>query len=346
MFGDKCYRRNPHHFRQFAHPHLECMKSEELDSESTIVKEQYKILQDLKLLDCQGVTDDDEKPKPICETASSVATDQMNRKKHPILEKFCSQEPFNIFFTKVKDMPSTHRDSNSIFLTDLLHSCHGNLKSTVQINFLVDFDWLFMSYEATGNQVRQKVKSFYSNQSYTPFQNIPLLILHGEDNPSLNNVSRNNVKSVRIRSPYPFGTHHTKLMLLIYDDDSVRVVVSTANLVPSDWENRTQSLWVSPKLPSSPSNPEDSNTGFKASLIRYLKSYQVSQLHNYISTINNANFSSVNAFFVSSTPGSHEGSDLCKYGHMAAGSLIRKHSKPCNWPLVIQCSSIGSLGLC
>ena len=105
-----------------------------------------------------------------------------------------------------------------------------------------------------------------------------MLILHGEDNPSLKDVGRDNVKTLRIRSPYPFGTHHTKLMILVYDDDSVRVVVSTANLVPSDWENRTQAMWVSPKCENNSINPSDSETGFKASLIRYLKSYQVRTL--------------------------------------------------------------------
>ena len=37
-------------------------------------------------------------------------------------------------------------------------------------------------------------------------------------------------------------------MVFVYDDESVRVVVSTANLVASDWENRTQGLWVSPRF--------------------------------------------------------------------------------------------------
>ena len=38
------------------------------------------------------------------------------------------------------------------------------------------------------------------------------------------------------------------MMVFVYEDLSVRVVVSTANLVSSDWENRTQGLWVSPRL--------------------------------------------------------------------------------------------------
>lgn len=150
-------------------------------------------------------------------------------------------------------------------------------------------------------------------------------------------------------------------MLLIYEDNSIRTVVSTANLVPSDWENRTQGLWVSPKCPP---GDGDSVTGFKvhvlpiflkkpksidisyfkyfqASLIRYLESYQVSPLKPYIDHVKKCDLSQINAIFIGSSPGSHQGSSLCHFGHMAVGSALRKHMKPCNWPLIMQCSSIG-----
>ena len=326
--GDKCYRRNPHHFREYAHPHLESMHIE--PKEPGILKEQFKILKDLNLLSNEVPripSTSEEKQDVKVPSARAIPKEPLKEahKMHPLIRKFQNRRPWNTFFTKVKDVASTHKDSSSIFLTDLLHSCHGNLKSTVQINFLVDYDWLRMSYEATGNE------------------KIPLLILYGEDRPDLKNIKEENVNAVRIRSPYPYGTHHTKLMILVYDDDSVRIVVSTANLVPSDWENRTQALWVSPKCPKS-SNPSDSQTNFKSALLRYLKAYQVSQLHSYISTIERTDMSEVNAFFVSSSPGSHEGAALCHYGHMAAGAILRKHAKLCNWTLVVQCSSIGSLG--
>ena len=97
-------------------------------------------------------------------------------------------------------------------------------------------------------------------------------------------------------------------------------------LVPSDWENRTQGLWVSPKCPASPEGqtPKDSVTGFKASLLRYLMAYQVSQLHSYMDVIKSADFSSINAFFIGSSPGSHQGSALSDFGHMAARSVFRQ----------------------
>ena len=72
--------------------------------------------------------------------------------------------------------------------------------------------------------------------------------------------------------------------------------------------------------------------------------YQVSQLHSYMDVIKSADFSSINAFFIGSSPGSHQGSALSHFGHMAARSVFRKHDVKVSWPLIIQCSSIGSLG--
>ena len=94
----------------------------------------------------------------------------MNTSRNYNLQTICNTKK-NQFLTKVKDVPSTHKDNNSIFITDILHSCHGNLKSTVQINFLVDYEWLNEMYEATGNE------------------KIPLLILHGEDSTHLRSQS-------------------------------------------------------------------------------------------------------------------------------------------------------------
>ena len=148
---------------------------------------------------------------------------------------------------------------------------------------------------------------------------------------------------------YPFGTHHSKIMLLVYEDDSVRVVVSTANLVASDWENRTQGLWVSPKCPKMPNGSKevdgDSDTGFKASFLRYLKFYELSPLKPYIDAVKACDLSAINAFFVSSVPNSHRGSrNLDLWGHRAIAAILRKHAGSEEWPLVVQCSSIGSLG--
>lgn len=173
FFGTKCYRRNPLHFQEFQHPHLESIKSPGPDN-AGVLQDQWKIIKDLGLL-----ADDEDlikQPPPgekaevhVEEKAADTKANHVvvkekagetKAKLHPILVKLEQAQPYSLFFTKVKDVPSTHNDRNSIFITDLLHSCHGNLRSTVQINFLVDYEWLKMAYEATGNEVRGNIASW------------------------------------------------------------------------------------------------------------------------------------------------------------------------------------------
>ena len=50
FFGLKCYRRNPEHFKDYSHPHLENLKSSPGEDTSTILKTQWQIVKDLNLL--------------------------------------------------------------------------------------------------------------------------------------------------------------------------------------------------------------------------------------------------------------------------------------------------------
>jgi tyrosyl-DNA phosphodiesterase 1 len=82
------------------------------------------------------------------------------------------------------------------------------------------------------------------------------------------------------------------MAIISYDDGSIRIVVHTGNLIESDWENRTQGLWISPKCPLS-QNPVDSETGFKKDLIRYLEAYPVNELHPWIEKIKKTDMSAI-----------------------------------------------------
>lgn len=63
------------------------------------------------------------------------------------------------------------------------------------------------------------------------------------------------------------------MAILNYKDGSIRVVVHTANLVESDWDNRTQGVWISPACPPLPMGHDtgagESPTGFKKDLVTY-----------------------------------------------------------------------------
>lgn len=82
-----------------------------------------------------------------------------------------------------------------------------------------------------------------------------------------------------------------------YTDGSMRMVVSTANLYEDDWHNRTQGLWISPKLTPVPEDKDtaygESPTGFREDLIKYLLEYKIPKLQPWISRIRKSDFSEV-----------------------------------------------------
>jgi len=345
LFGVKCYRRNPQHFRDYEHPHVQELCREFPGANDDIPKERllaFDVAEEV-VREQMAVIKKQIQTQPTLKRSNSDSNSNAREapkkmappKQMSIDKKLTAALPMSVFLTKIRDSPSTHADPRSIYMADLLHPKLGLLKKSLQINFMVEWEWLQMNYEAMLGK-----KS----------EDIPLLIIHGEENIKLRQECLpKNVRALRVKPRYPFGTHHSKIMMFVYEDDSIRVVVSTANLVASDWENRTQGLWVSPKCPKMPKGSNeadgDSETGFKASFLRYLKFYELSPLKPYIEAVKTCDMSAVSAFFVSSVPNSHRGSrDLDLWGHRSIAAILRKHAASEEWPLIVQCSSIGSLG--
>lgn len=180
------------------------------------------------------------------------------------------------------------------------------------------------------------------------------MILYGDETPDLLNISkvRPNVQAMKVPMSGPFGIHHTKMMLLGYTDGSMRVVISTANLYEDDWHNRTQGLWISPKLPAIPDSSDtafgESPTNFREDLLKYLMAYNNPKIQNWITRVRKSNFSEVNVFLVASVPGGHRSTPKGPmWGHPRVGHLLAQHSSRVeeSCPIVGQSSSIGSLGV-
>ena len=146
-FGEKCYRRNPHHFREYSHPHLlrqnkdSTKDSEQFKIFSTIETEFHK---DVEKKPSQNhspststipsiVNDKPDKGRKRlsspCDEASSqvkkqakrTETENGDRKKSKVQRKLEAGAPYNFFLTKVKDCPDTHNALDSLYMTDLLH---------------------------------------------------------------------------------------------------------------------------------------------------------------------------------------------------------------------------------
>ncbi|XP_022818783.1 probable tyrosyl-DNA phosphodiesterase [Spodoptera litura] len=254
--------------------------------------------------------------------------------KGNMASKHIANGPFHVFYTTIKDSKKTHNQPYSITFLEILDSSLGELKCSLQINFMVEIGWLLAQYYFAG----------YSEKKLT--------ILYGEECSELKNISQKKpqVTAHQVTMSSPFGKHHTKMMILCYEDGSLRVVISTANLYLDDWENRTQGLWFSPSCPELPADSMphegDSPTFFKSSLLKYLNNYHLPDLAFYVERVKRCNFSHINVFLVASVPGSHFDAD---WGMTRVGSLLRQHccippEETKNWPLIAQASSIGSYG--
>ncbi len=81
--------------------------------------------------------------------------------------------------------------------------------------------------------------------------------------------------------PEAYGTHHTKMMVLLRHDDLAQIIIHTANLIRRDWRNLSQGVWASPLLPLRASEAPQlreipsmgSGARFKIDFLNYLRAY-------------------------------------------------------------------------
>lgn len=373
--AEKCYRRNPHHFKEYDHPHLSNFIQQGPDfvlpdgfpQERKVVIEQLDIIKSLtrtkktdtvkderanvsRRLDTQNTPNAVESPGG---SRSNKKTDKNTSFKPGSNSIICSSDtmasklekasPYSIFFIKVPKAVETMTQKNTITFTDLLCPSLGQLKFSLQLNFMIDIMWLMEQYQARG------------------VHKIPLTILYGYEFPDMEKYMVKflpNVTYHLVKMKDPFGTHHSKVGLYAYADGSLRIVVSTANLYYEDWNHYNQGLWVSPTckpLPEgSPVTDGDSSTKFKTTLIKYLQAYNIPCLKEWIDLVKTVNFSHIKIFLVTSIPGKHypqsDGShvhrvtDILSKHCTLPSKLTAQSEGPLAWGINAQASTIGSLG--
>ncbi|NXO03905.1 TYDP1 phosphodiesterase, partial [Rhinopomastus cyanomelas] len=244
--------------------------------------------------------------------------------------------PFRFFLTKVRGVEQSY-NSGALHIKDILSPLFGTLVSSAQFNYCIDVPWLVRQYP---QEFRKK----------------PLLIVHGEKRESKAELMAQarpyeNISFCQAKLDIAFGTHHTKMMLLLYEE-GLRVVIHTSNLIAEDWHQKTQGMWLSPLYPRLPQGTTgvtgESETNFKSDLISYLMTYNSPVLKEWIDLIQEHDLSETRVYLLGSTPGRYQGGDKEKWGHLRLRKLLKEHASSIpaqrSWPVVGQFSSIGSMG--
>lgn len=153
-----------------------------------------------------------------------------------------------------------------------------------------------------------------------------------------------------------FGTHHSKMLILLRHDDTAQVIIHTANMISRDQTNMTQAVWRSPLLPLLPDASKGdgrarigSGEKFKADLLNYLRAYDGRRITcgPIADALSKYDFSAVKGALIASTPGRHNTLDdsPTKWGWHAMKQALRAVTvQEGKAEVVVQISSIATLG--
>ncbi|KAI7804456.1 tyrosyl-DNA phosphodiesterase 1 [Triplophysa rosa] len=303
-------------------------------------------------------SDDEASPPPVAKDEAKKLNVSPKRKKtedtrppSPHGTGYYKEEPADFFETNLLSMNDMYRfylnkvsgiqkkfNTGALHIKEILSPMFGTLKESVQFNYCFDIPWMVEQYPLE-------------------FRDKPVIIVHGDKREA-------KARLLEQAKPYPhirfcqakldiaFGTHHTKMMLLWYEE-GFRVIILTSNLIRADWYQKTQGMWMSPLYPrlpeGSPGTAGESPTNFKRDMLEYLEAYRAPELADWIERIKQHDLSETRVYLIGSTPGRYQGPAMEKWGHLRLRKLLSEHTRPIpneeRWAVIGQFSSIGSMGL-
>ncbi|KFY36027.1 hypothetical protein V494_05387 [Pseudogymnoascus sp. VKM F-4513 (FW-928)] len=241
--------------------------------------------------------------------------------------------------------------------------CDPMIREMWQFNYMHDLDFLMRNMDPdTKDSVKvHVVHGYWKHES-------GLHMKAGERGLTVLQSQAQKYPNIQLRCAYMpeiFGTHHTKMMVLLRHDDQAQIIIHTANMIPQDWANLSQAAWTSPLLPLIPTEKSTDQTlaqgsktasygsglRFKLDFLGYLKAYDNRRTicKSLIEELLKYDFSSIRGALVGHVPGRHhvESDNPTLFGWPALRAVLNtipahNGDKP---EIVAQVSSIATLGV-
>lgn len=253
-----------------------------------------------------------------------------------------------IRLTKIRDLPDSE-NLDTLSLDEILGD--PSLGKMWQFNFMMSIPFVMQHIH---KRCRSHIMSYFVHGYKISTMEEKQRLRHDAD--MCEHPENITVEGVRLNTPY--ATHHSKMMVLVFgegDTQTLQIVIHTANLIPFDWANMTQGVWLSPRLNKwSTTVKMDNKTlhekcQFEHDFLHYIDAYNIPSTKKLHSLIQEFDLSPIKAVFVASVPGNYFVQDL-NYKQWGIARLQHELSKleiqyKSDHQVVCQVSSIGSLGV-
>lgn len=218
--------------------------------------------------------------------------------------------------------PQQDANTDAITIHSLLST--NELKETFQFNFAMDLELLLSLLPPQFVLSRGRLNLIVGDD----------IVL--EYDPKL--LDQYNISQTVVKLPR-YGSHHTKMMINMFCDDTIEIVIMSSNITKVD-SIMTQMVWRSGLL-SKGKTTEIRGLKFQDDMKNYLARYETTKLLKLLHKLQEYNFDPVKVVLIASTPGTYSLKDKEIYGY---GKLYNelKHldSRGCN--ILAQVSSIAS----
>ncbi|KAI5960444.1 uncharacterized protein KGF55_004737 [Candida pseudojiufengensis] len=206
-----------------------------------------------------------------------------------------------------------HVNQETVRIQDLIGS--KSLVETFQFNFNVDLPFFLTFLDSSFTNKKKKIVFITGSRLLDPeFDETEFI------------KSKFNISEVVANIPNRFGTHHSKMMINFFENDTVEIVIMSANITRLDFGGLTQMVWRSGRLKKG-STQGTKSSRFKLDLLSYLKKYNKSRIDELSSRLDEYDFSGINVDLIASAPGSYDLNDSGRhYGYGSLYDVLKRNN--------------------